>query len=630
MTEPARIVDQEYALRPLADATPWPGNARRGDLEMIEQSMLENGIYGAILVQRSTGWIARGNHTHAAAKALGVEKLPMLFADLTDAQARRILLVDNRSGQAGGYDTTDLLALVQAAQQADGGLIGTGYSDEDLAALAAAVRDAGQPDGGGPTPDAGPTLRDRFLVPPFSVLDARQGYWQDRKRQWIALGIQSEVGRGDSISSLGARDASATDESGLKIANVVRKSAAPGGAAFPADHIGPDGKFARGDHHAGKRGAYTQPAAVGSGGLSDQIAPRGKGNAFAAGPAGSGGHAAAWAEGKKKVHAAPGGAPMPLDRAKAAHHPVLPNGVKDSAASFKSQARLAALQATGSSVVEPGPRLTWVPGNRSLDEMDDTSRRIAAAQATGTSIFDPTLTELCIRWFTAAGHHVLDPFAGGSVRGIVSAKLGRHYTGIELRPEQVAANEEQRERICGKDGGPKWICGDSLAEIPKLPGDYQADFVFSCPPYYDLEVYSQEAEDLSSMSYPNFVKAYRAIIALAIGRLKEDRFACFVVGEVRDPKGIYRNFVGDTVAAFQDAGARYYNEAILVTAVGSLPVRAGRAFEAARKLGHTHQNVIIGVKGNPQRATKACGHVEIATELADVSRPITDGPATSE
>ena len=35
-----------------------------------------------------------------------------------------------------------------------------------------------------------------FEYPPFSVLNAREGWWQDRKRQWLALGIKSEVGRG--------------------------------------------------------------------------------------------------------------------------------------------------------------------------------------------------------------------------------------------------------------------------------------------------------------------------------------------------------------------------------------------------------------------------------------------------
>ena len=39
-------------------------------------------------------------------------------------------------------------------------------------------------------------LQDRFGVPPFSVLDTRQGYWQERKRHWLSLGIKSELGRG--------------------------------------------------------------------------------------------------------------------------------------------------------------------------------------------------------------------------------------------------------------------------------------------------------------------------------------------------------------------------------------------------------------------------------------------------
>ncbi len=42
-------------------------------------------------------------------------------------------------------------------------------------------------------------LIDRFIVPPFSVLDTRQGYWQERKRQWLQMGIQSEEERGDSL-----------------------------------------------------------------------------------------------------------------------------------------------------------------------------------------------------------------------------------------------------------------------------------------------------------------------------------------------------------------------------------------------------------------------------------------------
>lgn len=221
----------------------------------------------------------------------------------------------------------------------------------------------------------------------------------------------------------------------------------------------------------------------------------------------------------------------------------------------------------------------------------------------GTSIFDPVLAELAYSWFCPPKGTILDPFAGGSVRGIIASLLGYRYTGIDLRAEQIEANREQAKAICS-DPLPVWIEADSrnLGSIEITP----ADFVFSCPPYADLERYSDDPRDLSTLDYPAFREAYRAVIAAALSRLKQGRFACFVVGDIRDPAGIYRNFTGDTIAAFEAAGARYYNEAILVTVCGSLPIRVGKQFAAGRKLGKTHQNVLVFCKGDPRAAAAAC------------------------
>lgn len=236
----------------------------------------------------------------------------------------------------------------------------------------------------------------------------------------------------------------------------------------------------------------------------------------------------------------------------------------------------------------------------------------------GTSIFDPVLCELAYRWFCSPTGLVLDPFAGGSVRGIVASKLGRQYVGVDLRPEQIAANQEQASRLCD-DPQPVWVCGDSR-HIATLVDGVSADFVFSCPPYGDLEVYSDEAADLSTLDYPEFMKAYRCIVAATVGLLKPDRFACFVVGDIRDKKGFYRRFVSDTEQAFEDAGCRLYNEAVLVTAVGSLPIRVGKQFEGGRKLGKTHQNVLVFCKGDPKKATAAVGPVEFGAFDTDPKR----------
>ena len=233
-------------------------------------------------------------------------------------------------------------------------------------------------------------------------------------------------------------------------------------------------------------------------------------------------------------------------------------------------------------------------------------------QVTGTSIFDPVLCELAYRWFCPPGGQVIDPFAGGSVRGVVAGALGRHYFGIDLRAEQIAANELQADAIfAGRpdEPRPRWAVGDSRVVLNNdvVP---DADMVFTCPPYADLEVYSEDPRDISTMAYPDFLAAYRQIIALACARLKPDRFAVVVVGEVRGADGNYYGFVPDTVRAFMDAGLAFYNEAILVTAVGSLPQRTRKQFTSGRKFGRTHQNVLVFVKGSPQAATSAIGAVE--------------------
>jgi len=181
----------------------------------------------------------------------------------------------------------------------------------------------------------------------------------------------------------------------------------------------------------------------------------------------------------------------------------------------------------------------------------ENSLGMSAAASLGekdTSIFDPVLVELAVRWFSPEGGQIVDPFAGGSVRGIVAGALGRKYWGCDLRPEQVAANDVQADEIA-PTVRPVWVCGDSMDTLPEAP---EANFVFSCPPYGDLERYSDDPRDLSAMEWHAFVAAYKRIILRAVGRMKQDSFACFVVGDFRDGRGFYRNFVSTTIEAFEE------------------------------------------------------------------------------
>lgn len=227
---------------------------------------------------------------------------------------------------------------------------------------------------------------------------------------------------------------------------------------------------------------------------------------------------------------------------------------------------------------------------------------------TGTSIFDPALCEVQYIWFSKSGDKVLDPFAGGSVRGIVAVELGREYTGVDLRQEQIDANMANAEEVCANEK-PLWICGDSQEISTIAPGEY--DFIFTCPPYGDLEIYSDDPQDISNMSADEFDKAYTNILRQSVGLLKENRFACVVVGNYRDNNGYLRDLVGLTVRAMESAGARYYNDFVFVTPCGSLPIRAGRPFQSSRKMGRTHQYCLCFIKGDPQKAAERLGDVEL-------------------
>ena len=220
--------------------------------------------------------------------------------------------------------------------------------------------------------------------------------------------------------------------------------------------------------------------------------------------------------------------------------------------------------------------------------------------ADGISVFDPVVCELAYRWHTLPGDRILDPFAGGSVRGIVASTLARWYVGIDLRGEQVAANEAQAH--LGSDVAPRWIQGDSARLSDHLDPADEFDLVFSCPPYADLEVYSDNPRDLSRMPYEEFRDAHARIIAAATARLRNDRFAAWVISDVRDKKGAYRGLVVDTIRAFEAAGLSFHNDAVLLDQVGTAAVRAERPFRATRKLTRVHQHLLIFVKGDAKRA----------------------------
>ena len=237
--------------------------------------------------------------------------------------------------------------------------------------------------------------------------------------------------------------------------------------------------------------------------------------------------------------------------------------------------------------------------------MTDTDDVQVATQS-DTSIFDPALCELLYTWFAPKNSVILDPFAGGSVRGIVAGELGHEYWGHELRKEQVEANYEQCKEF-GLLDSVCWVQGDSAHTISETHApsyDHSLrrfDFMLTCPPYGDLEVYSDDPADISNMTSENFDKAYAEIMSQALSMMKPNTFVCIVVGDYRDKEGFLCNFVSKTIDACQVHGFRLYNEIILQNVVGTLALRVAKQFERNRKIGKMHQNVLVFYNGSKEQ-----------------------------
>lgn len=119
----------------LDELTPFPGNAKRGDVDTIRTSLRRNGQYRSLVVREIPDGpliVLAGNHTLQALAAEGhtTARCEVVLCD--EDTAHRINLVDNRTAELGEYDND---ALAELLSYLDGDYEGTGYTDDDVEAL---------------------------------------------------------------------------------------------------------------------------------------------------------------------------------------------------------------------------------------------------------------------------------------------------------------------------------------------------------------------------------------------------------------------------------------------------------------------------------------------------------------
>lgn len=225
-----------------------PANLRRHgirNLDAIKASLRKFGQQKPIVVS-GEDIILAGNGTWEAAKSLGWDKIKIVRTTLKGSDATGFSIADNRTAALAEWDETALAETLRALQSEDFDIEAAGFTAEELDALIEGLGDElvgkeGEGGGGAEGKADASRLADRFGVPPFSILNAREGWWQDRKAQWIALGIKSELGRGEAVTWGVSPEGTPTAKS--------RATAAPGGSRMPAvDKT--TGKIVRSDSRA--------------------------------------------------------------------------------------------------------------------------------------------------------------------------------------------------------------------------------------------------------------------------------------------------------------------------------------------------------------------------------------------
>jgi len=213
---PANPPQPEFRTIPITNLLPDEKNPRKDlqpadpEYQKIKTSIEQFQFLDPIVFNSRTRMILGGHQRIKILKDSGVTDLFVLSlgayswafsqADLTEMPPAMETAANIALNKASGdWDTGRLVEALESIKIEGLDISITGFGDLDLSQLKGEIESKKMS-----IDDAKRTLADRFGIPPFSVLDARQGYWQDRKRAWIALGIRSEIGRGETLLMVNA------------------------------------------------------------------------------------------------------------------------------------------------------------------------------------------------------------------------------------------------------------------------------------------------------------------------------------------------------------------------------------------------------------------------------------------
>jgi hypothetical protein len=707
-------------IQPLGILNSDPENARDHNEESYKAIAASYSEFGqqkpvvGVRESNNTITVVDGNGQLEAARRLGWGGLAVVVLD-DPTKAKRYALAINRIAELSTWNPERLQAALTeiSSQFGDIGFEGTGFTVDDFKLFDQPTK---EPEEKSYVTGEKRRLKDRFLLPPFTILDTRTVVWQERRRDWLSLGLKSEQGRKAGMTFHVKEfdvDTSvfdpvlcelvyrwflpdAKDGAPLRVLDPMCGGSVRGAvaAALGCDYTGVDLRQEQVDANvlqwAAVRKALGHGAPLGlhtrdeiTDGLTPVTVNRDTGvflkreDLYRFGEA-KGSKARACVTEMRLHEHAPGyvmaasrlspavataaavakelGKPIRVHMAKGALTPSVDAAVKSGAEIVWHDKGLAnALSATASDDAVRSGRHYVQWGFQSVltakviadqftpfgSGVPKEAKRIVVAVDSGL-----TLAGIlhAIQRYESLPRNVLGVVVGKDPTRRVDAfapvgwrkhvtfvnsplsydtpGVAAHYGAVPLDPfregkcapflesgdllwvgGESQVSLDHTERMSSTLVDPRWVQGDATS-LPHSVRCSEYDLVFTCPPYGDLEVYSDNPADLSRMSQEEFVVAWRKVIANAAACLRPERFAVVVIGDYRDKKsGCYQNFQGVTVAAFESVGMRLYNEAIVVNSAGTLGFRINQQWPS-RKMGRQHQTVLAFVKGDARKLTE--------------------------
>jgi len=233
------------------------------------------------------------------------------------------------------------------------------------------------------------------------------------------------------------------------------------------------------------------------------------------------------------------------------------------------------------------------------DTIFDVSGQSCRGKGGALSRYPQNIGRYLVKMYSNEGETVLDPFAGHNSRMELVYKLNRNYIGYDISHTFMEANRKEANDLQG--GGNQQLLFKQTNTITLIEKDsremleHNCDMVLTSPPYYDIEYYGDENEQLGKCkTYKGFMDDIFVILRKCYEALKPGGYCCWSINDFRR-NGIFYAYHSDIIQAYLKVGFVLHD--IIITDLG-YPIGAAFAtqLEEQKRTAKRHEYTIIGKK----------------------------------